>query len=131
MVLLYEVGYYDFDIQSQEITEFKAIEAPKCGAEGFYLSEEEKSVYSFDDFYCLDKDYHSPFIQGMWASLKNKNVAVTIRSCQVAAEDKSECASQSIITEKADKVSAYIYYCKYFLESDDYGTLEPKSVMKY
>lgn len=85
VVLLYEKGVYDYQAQSQDIIEEEVVDAPNCSEQNFPLSEDEKQIYNITSMYCFDTQRKNSFVKGGWVSLENQNVAVTVRSCRVAA----------------------------------------------
>jgi len=40
------------------------MEAPNCGKEGFYLTEEERSILDLSELYCIPPGYYNATISG-------------------------------------------------------------------
>ena len=79
VVLLFEKNMY-VD-QSLKTYYTDSMEAPRCGDDGFLLTETDKKTYDFSEFYCIPPGYYNATISGQWTSFKNENIAMVVRSC--------------------------------------------------
>lgn len=118
-----------------EFTKETAVEAPKCSFDNFPMSEHEKEIYDIYHMHCFDQNREDAAVSGRFTSVRNQNIAITVRSCRVALEGSEnideECATQEEITEKATEFAVYVYYRKFYFDSDDVEHREAKSIMKY
>lgn len=62
VVLLFEKNRYINQSLNTYYTD--AMEAPRCGEDGFFLTETDKKTYDFREFYCIPPGYYNATISG-------------------------------------------------------------------